>query len=253
MSSFETGFGMATMAAFSLPGPKVQQEARPAPRPPSAAATLAGMDATLDLTGALYWAAEDTLVVSDLHLETGSSYARTGQMLPPYDTGLTLGRLADAIAHHRPRRLISLGDSFHDPYGPERLSDVHRRWLTDLCRTVETIWITGNHDHGAAATFGGTALESATIAGVTFRHIPTVGPVDGKEVAGHLHPAAVVTLKNRRIKRRAFIGCTRRMVMPAFGVLTGGLPHTDAAFAGLWPRPLRPQLHLIGKAKIHSF
>ena len=252
MSFDETGFGMAAMAAFSLPGPALRRETPPVPRAKSAAANLAGMAATLDPTGALYWAAEETLVVSDLHLETGSSYARTGQMLPPYDTGLTLARLAEAIAHHRPRRLISLGDSFHDPHGAERLSPTHRNWLADLCHQIDTIWITGNHDHGSAAAFGGTAIESATIAGVTFRHIPTEGPVHGMEVAGHLHPAGVVIIRNRRIKRRAFIGCARRMVMPAFGVLTGGLPHTDAAFRGLWPKPLRPQLHLIGKHQIHS-
>ncbi|WMS42996.1 ligase-associated DNA damage response endonuclease PdeM [Acuticoccus sp. MNP-M23] len=252
MSSCHTGYGMAAMAAFSLPGPKKPGPVKADERPPTAPARLAGMEATLDTSGALYWAAEETLVVSDLHLETGSSYARSGQMLPPYDTGLTLARLADAIAHHRPRRLISLGDSFHDPYGPERLSPTHRNWLADLCQQIETVWITGNHDHASAASFGGTAAESATIAGITFRHIPTEGPVDGMEVAGHLHPAGVVILRNRRIKRRAFIGCARRMVMPAFGVLTGGLPHTDAAFAGLWPKPLRPQLHLIGRQKIHS-
>ncbi len=254
MSSSEAGFGMGAMSAFSLPGPKLPRTATPpAPRPAPLQANLAGMEATLDPTGALYWAAEETLVVSDLHLETGSSYARRGQMLPPYDTGLTLARLAEAVAHHRPRRLISLGDSFHDPYGPERIAPGHRNWLAELCHTIETIWITGNHDHGAAATFGGTAAHEATIRGVTFRHIPTEGPPDGIEVAGHLHPAAVVTLRNRRIKRRAFIGCARRMVMPAFGVLTGGLPHTDAAFAGLWPKPERPQLHLIGSRQIYSF
>ena len=33
------------------------------------------------------------LVVADLHLEKGSSFARRGLLLPPYDTGATLPRL----------------------------------------------------------------------------------------------------------------------------------------------------------------
>ena len=45
------------------------------------------------LSGALYWRAESMLLVADLHFEKFSSYARRGQMLPPYDTGLTLKRL----------------------------------------------------------------------------------------------------------------------------------------------------------------
>ena len=44
--------------------------------------------------GALWWAAERVLVVSDLHFEKGSAYAARGQMLPPYDTGATLSLAA---------------------------------------------------------------------------------------------------------------------------------------------------------------
>ncbi|MGB6388596.1 MAG: phosphoesterase, partial [Methyloceanibacter sp.] len=35
--------------------------------------------------GALYWEAEDTLIVADLHLEKGAAFAARGMMLPPYD------------------------------------------------------------------------------------------------------------------------------------------------------------------------
>ena len=39
-------------------------------------------------------AGEGLLVVADLHLEKGSSYAARGVLLPPYDTAATLARLA---------------------------------------------------------------------------------------------------------------------------------------------------------------
>ena len=47
--------------------------------------------------GALYWEAEDTLLVADLHLEKGAAFAARGIMLPPYDTlpaSMSSGRAA---------------------------------------------------------------------------------------------------------------------------------------------------------------
>ena len=46
-----------------------------------------------DLSGALFWKEQSLLVVSDLHLEKGSSFAARGVLLPPYDTVATLSRL----------------------------------------------------------------------------------------------------------------------------------------------------------------
>ena len=43
-----------------------------------------------DLSGALFWQEQRLLVVSDLHLEKGSSFAARGVLLPPYDTVATL-------------------------------------------------------------------------------------------------------------------------------------------------------------------
>ncbi|MEM8663423.1 MAG: ligase-associated DNA damage response endonuclease PdeM [Pseudomonadota bacterium] len=246
------GFGMAALGAFSIPGPKVERDDAPAERPASASAFLAGIDATLDASGALWWSATRTLVVSDLHLETGSSYARTGQMLPPYDSAMTLARLAEVIGYYLPRRIVFLGDSFHDPFGAERLDGDDRATLGALCRAAEVIWITGNHDHDSAATFGGVACEATTLDGIAFRHIPTEGVPTGLEIAGHLHPAARIVVRGRRIKRRAFVGCPQRLVMPAFGCLTGGLPVTDPAFAPLWPAPTAPEVHMIGANRVYS-
>ena len=61
-----------------------------------AAVTVAGAGFAADLSGALFWERERLLVVSDLHLEKGSSFAMRGVLLPPYDTVATLDRLASA-------------------------------------------------------------------------------------------------------------------------------------------------------------
>ncbi len=89
---------------------------------------LGGLDFIPDLSGALYVPEFDTLIVADLHLEKASSIARRGVHLPPYDTRATLAQLALAIEASNPRRLIFLGDSFHDSDAGSRIArdDVER-------------------------------------------------------------------------------------------------------------------------------
>src|SRR6202012_5529596 len=67
---------------------------------------IAGVTFVADLSGALFWEDLRLLVVSDLHLEKGSSFAARGVLLPPYDTVATLGRLSSVIARHDPRTVI---------------------------------------------------------------------------------------------------------------------------------------------------
>src|SRR5262249_3341409 len=91
--------------------------------------SVAGITLIADLAGALYWPEQRCLVVSDLHLEKGSSLASRGVLLPPYDTASTLERLADALSRHAVRTVVALGDSFHDQNGPARLAAADRAKL----------------------------------------------------------------------------------------------------------------------------
>ena len=93
---------------------------------------IAGVTMLADLSGALVWEEQRLLVVSDLHLEKGSSFAQRGVLLPPYDTVATLGRLSTVIARHDPRMVIALGDSFHDRSAHDRLSAADRDALSAL-------------------------------------------------------------------------------------------------------------------------
>src|SRR5213595_4355430 len=94
--------------------------------------TISDVTFLADLSGARFWQEQRLLVVSDLHLEKGSSFAARGVLLPPYDTVATLGRLAAVIARHHPRIVIALGDSFHDRTAHERLADSDRDALAAL-------------------------------------------------------------------------------------------------------------------------
>ena len=74
----------------------------PIPLFPGEVFAFAAQRSHADCLGALYWPEEGLLAVADLHLEKGSSFARRGQLLPPYDTTETLSRLARLIAHYAP-------------------------------------------------------------------------------------------------------------------------------------------------------
>src|SRR6201987_5692273 len=135
--------------------------------------TIADVVLLADLSGALFWEEQRLLVVSDLHLEKGSSFAARGVLLPPYDTVATLSRLASVIARHDPRMVIALGDSFHDRKAHERLSDADRDALTALQARRDWIWISGNHDPAIPSDFGGVVATEVAIGPVVFRHEPT--------------------------------------------------------------------------------
>ena len=68
----------------------------------AAEVTVAGHSGVCDPSGALYLESDRILIVSDLHFEKGSSFARRGMMLPPYDTATTLAALAKIIARYNP-------------------------------------------------------------------------------------------------------------------------------------------------------
>ncbi len=135
--------------------------------------SVAGVTFAADISGALFWEQESLLVVSDLHLEKGSSFAQRGVLLPPYDTAATLARLSAVIARHDPRTVISLGDSFHDPDAHERLSPGNRETLTALQERRDWIWISGNHDPALPRDFGGVVADEVAIGPIVFRHEPT--------------------------------------------------------------------------------
>lgn len=181
--------------------------------------------------GALWIESARALVVSDLHLEKASAIARSGQMLPPYDTRATLALLEALIARLEPLLVVSLGDSFHDPAGPARLDAADRACLRGLLAGREWIWIEGNHDHAAAAALGGRAALEWEAAGLLLRHEPRPG--GGAEVAGHLHPCARVSGPHGSLRRRCFVTDGQRLIMPAMGALTGGLNVRDPVFAPL--------------------
>jgi DNA ligase-associated metallophosphoesterase len=185
---------------------------------------------------ALYWPREQALLVADLHLEKASFFASHGQMLPPYDSRETLERLAAAIRVTGARRVFTLGDNFHDAKGSARLEPHAAGMLDALTRAVEFVWITGNHDAGSDAAPGGSTAEELEVAGLLLRHQAVPGETR-PELSGHFHPKFRLMARGRAIGRPCVVrsvgaGIGGRMILPAYGALTGGMNAGDPAILG---------------------
>lgn len=185
--------------------------------------SFAGQEFQPGADGALFWPAREALLIADLHLEKGSWFATQGQMLPPYDSAATLAALTSLVDRLQPAEIWCLGDSFHDAAGPERLDAAARDTLAALARDRRWTWITGNHDPAATARdLPGTIMAEAAIDGIILRH--EAAPGEGRpEISGHFHPKMRVRLRGRHVSRRCFVASATRLILPAFGALTGGL------------------------------
>ncbi len=218
---------------------------------------FAGEELVMLRGNALYWPREQALLVADLHLEKGSWYAKTGQMLPPYDSRETLERIADAVKITGARRVITLGDNFHDSDGTSRLDPYACGMLESLTRALDWVWITGNHDEAMHRSFGGTLVNELELNGIVLRHEAKRGEVRA-ELSGHYHPKMRLKVRNRHIARPCgVIGRSLengdRMIVPALGAYTGGM---DAGSPEIL-RALSPAMQidavLLAKGKLVTF
>ncbi|WP_284178152.1 ligase-associated DNA damage response endonuclease PdeM [Rhabdaerophilum sp. SD176] len=202
-------------------------------RPVPARILLAGHEVLLLPAGAAYLPDERLLVVADLHLGKGLAYASGGQMLPPYDSLDTMRRLLVLVHHWQPERLVLLGDSIHRQRLMEASLAPVAAELEELARSVKLVWITGNHDPALSGLPGEVAGEIELPGALRLRHEPAE---DGHpEIVGHLHPAARLPTRAGRQRRRCFVVAEPRLLLPAFGALTGALCVSDPAIAGLFP------------------
>ena len=197
--------------------------------------SFAGEEWWLTRSGALFRPRGQCLLVADLHLEKASYFAAGGQFLPPYDSRETLGRLAAAICETGARRIFCLGDNFHDGDGPARMEPHAAGMLEALTQATDWVWITGNHDPVLTGRIGGAMVEAAEEGGIIMRHRAFPGETSA-EISGHFHPRVRLTVRKRHIRRPCAVIASlgdsgsetpSRMILPAFGALTGGMDASD--------------------------
>ncbi|QUD86906.1 ligase-associated DNA damage response endonuclease PdeM [Phenylobacterium montanum] len=212
-------------------------------------AGVAGVEALLRPSGALWIEAEGMLVAADLHLEKGSAFAARGQLLPPYDTGETLRRLAAEAEALSARAVVLLGDTLHDGGAEARMAAKDEAKVAAIARGRILIWVVGNHDADGPRRLPGEVADELSVGSMILRHEPLAGPSSG-EAAGHLHPSARVSARGRSVRRRCFVTDGRRVILPAFGAYAGGLNVRDQAFAGLFAGA--PVVVALGSGRAHA-
>ncbi|HXG99562.1 MAG TPA: ligase-associated DNA damage response endonuclease PdeM [Sphingomicrobium sp.] len=184
--------------------------------------SFTGHDLLASPDGALHWPSQRALLVADLHLEKASWFARLGQFLPPYDSLATLTALQRDIDRSAILRLYCLGDSFHDRFGCDRLPAAARELLKSMTARLDWVWIVGNHDSGFVDHCGGRIVEEAHVAGVVLRH-EALRDDPTPEISGHYHPKLRLHMKGRNVSRRCYVATSTKLILPAYGSLTGGL------------------------------
>lgn len=179
--------------------------------------------------GSLFWPGHDVLLVADLHLGKEAVFRARGIPIPDGAGGETLGRLERTRRWCGARHLAILGDLVHGPeaWTPEVVQAMER-WRDGVPGRVW--WIRGNHDRAAGPPPRTLALEEVEDgkrwSGVELRHDP---PPDGRSaltpiICGHLHPVVRLRAAGTRARLPCFVVDPRMLVLPAYGVFTGGHP-----------------------------
>lgn len=187
---------------------------------------IAGQSVRLLAERAVFWEREAALIVADLHWGKAASFRAAGIPIPPGTTSDDLRRLDRAIRRTGARRLILLGDLFHARAGREALPTLASiaAWRVSHA-SVDILLVRGNHDRQAGdppPELGMTVVDAPyRVAPFELLHHPGVS-ANGYTLAGHIHPAFVVSGAGRQWERLpCFLIGPEGAVLPAFGSFTG--------------------------------
>ncbi|ADP69463.1 hypothetical protein Rvan_0173 [Rhodomicrobium vannielii ATCC 17100] len=187
---------------------------------------LGGKSFVADPSGALYWPAENTLIVADLKLSQCSYLEGEDVVLPPYDQTSAFEKLEDAIDRYDPLRVVALGNSFA-VHSSCALAHHQRDWLQDMMEGRDWYWVT--NDLTETPDVGGTLVPQLVLGGVKFRGEPVRAPI-ANEIAGGLHPVAQVSQYGHLVRGRCFVSNGMRMVLPSLGDYSAGNNVLNTAF-----------------------
>ncbi len=174
---------------------------------------------------AVWWPAQRTLLVADLHVGKAATFRTLGVPVPRGTTSATLAALDALLVRWPAERLVVLGDFLHaaEAHAPATLGAL-ARWRARHAALAVTL-VRGNHDDRAGdppAMLGIEAIdEPLRIGGLALCHHPRA-QAGAYTLAGHLHPC--VTLGGRahdRLRLPCFHFGAEVGVLPAFGSFTG--------------------------------
>ena len=170
--------------------------------------------------GILFWINKQIAIISDLHLEKGSSFGPSRQFLPPYDSEETLKKICKATKNHEIKKIILLGDTFHDKNAFDRMSEKVFILFKSLIEKYEVIFILGNHE--SKFEIGRiNFLNEYVIDDIHFIHQALQTSIF--QISGHFHPVATVKSSIKKITAKCLLHTNNHIILPSFGEYTGGL------------------------------
>jgi DNA ligase-associated metallophosphoesterase len=177
--------------------------------------------------GILFWLEKKIAIISDLHLEKGSSFASSGQFIPPYDSEETLKKLINFLKTHEVQTIILLGDTFHDGGALNRMSCKVKLIFDSLVENYEIIFVLGNHENKMKSPYI-KFYERYIVDDIHFLHEAVLEKK--YQISGHFHPVASLKINSKKITEKCLIHSENHIIMPAFGEFTGGLNINNPVF-----------------------
>ena len=198
--------------------------------------------------GILFWFEKKIAIISDLHLEKGTGYAPTGQFLPPYDSEETLTKLFNLTKQHDIKKIILLGDTFHDKNALSRMSKKVTSLFKNLLNKYEVIFVLGNHEDNMEFE-NITFFDEYVLDGIHFIHQASKKNI--YQISGHYHPIATVRTGSKKITGKCFIQLKYNLILPSFGVYTGGLNIKNRIFKEIFKK--EPSIYFLGKKAVYKY
>jgi len=198
--------------------------------------------------GILFWLEKKIAIVSDLHLEKGSSFASSGQFIPPFDSEETLKKLINFVKTHEVQTIILLGDTFHDRGALNRMSSKVKSIFDSLVENYEIIFVLGNHENKMKSAFI-KFYEHYIVDDIHFLHEAVLEKK--YQISGHFHPVASLKINSKKITEKCLIHSENHIIMPAFGEFTGGLNINNPVFKPFLNRNY--YIYLLTKKSVYKF
>ena len=198
--------------------------------------------------GVLFWLEKEIAIVSDLHLEKGSSYMLTGQYLPPYDSEETLKKLLNILDYYKVKKVILLGDTFHDKDAFNRMTSKVRSLFEELIKNYEVIFVLGNHENKMKIDTIQFYREYV-IDDLYFLHEASVRNIP--QISGHFHPVASINAGFKKITAKCIIHTDLNLILPSFGEFTGGLNIKNNIYKTFFKKKYK--IYILGKKSIYEF
>jgi DNA ligase-associated metallophosphoesterase len=174
----------------------------------------------LHCSGAVYWAEQRMLLISDVHLGKISHFRKHGSALPGNAMFKNFLKLDAAVEFFNPESICFLGDLFHSTLNNEW--KLFEEWVEKT--QLPIVLVAGNHDIISPHKYEELEIKVVSewaLGGFMLTHHPQER--EGYYViSGHIHPAVLLEGMGRQfLKLPCFFRTPNQMILPAFGEFTG--------------------------------